>query len=303
MVVSTVLVSTTLLISTASMAASDPQPLPIPGLQLESTTNVESSNHRVLLSPLREVGSEIRADRQVRLAVTGSASLYRLDEDTNLDRARDDYRILLQEKGARIVFQCAGRTCGPSNAWANDIFDTATLYGRDDYQMYTVAAFRDDHGLLQLWVSYSIQRGNRREYLWLERLEVAGAAGIPGIDMRPQRLRGPIIVNWSGSITQSFDWSLKTREQIVAWAGAEEAAVVLTSHTTLRPDEALKAAFSRSRRAGETMQAVLDKMGVPPSKQVMINNGPAFAGGDSPARRGNRIEIVVITEAGPIKDL
>lgn len=299
----TLLLSATLLMPLLSEAAPPQDSPPIPGAKLEATTAIDSPNHRILLSSLREVDNEIRADRQVRLAAKGTGSLYRLDQDSSIERAREQYRSLLLQNGAHILFECEGLSCGPSNAWANEVFHQSMLYGPDDGQGASVAAFRNDAGFLQLWVSYTIRRVNQRGYLWLERLEIDNAAGIPGVDLSPQRLRGPVIVHWSGSVTQRFDWSSRTRGRVVSWARKPDAAMILTSHSTLKPDESVSESFRRAREAGESMQALLENLGVPLSKQIVINNGPAIARSDNSSLRGNRIEIVVIEDAGSIKDL
>ena len=72
-------------------------------------------------------------------------------------------RAQLQQLGAKILYQCAGRECGASNIWANDLFRYATLYGRDDSQHYLAAQLNGQHFAL-----YAVRRGNQRVYLHLD---------------------------------------------------------------------------------------------------------------------------------------
>lgn len=266
---------------------------PFPQSRLETQVPVMSPSHLVLLSPVREVNNQIRSETVARIPVKGIGELYEIRRDSNRAEAREYYRQLLQAKGAQTLFECSGRSCGRSNVWANQIFNQATLYGRDADQDYLVAAFVDDDGKTWLTLVYTIKRGNQREYVWVEHLRVGEGAIIPGLESASARIMGPLIVPWTGGITYRFDWNATDRRTLNSWASAEGARVVLTSFSSLGDNESLEDAMARAEQAAQSLSQVLDKTGVSQSQQMLIIVGPAVVFSD-PARRGDRVEVVVI---------
>ncbi|WP_111496029.1 MULTISPECIES: DUF4892 domain-containing protein [Marinobacter] len=270
---------------------------PFPMATVESDVSIEAPNHHVLLSPVREVNDEIRAERQLRLDVEGSGRLLQIDPDSSLDRVSEFYREVLAREEGRTLFTCSGRDCGRSNVWANRVFRQATLYGRDEDQGYAAYSYRDDDGTLRLVLLYSITRGNKRDYVWLEELAVQESADAVSLSPEAGRILGPLQVPWSGNITYRFDWDPDTRQKLVGWAEAPGSTVMITSHVVLGGDETVGDALDRSSRVADAMQALLEKIGIPREQQFLINAGPAQSAIQTGRGGGNRIEIVVIKEA------
>lgn len=81
--------------------------------------------------------------------------------------AFDASRKLLQSAGADLLYWCAARECGPSNLWANVVFDNARLYGPDDRQAYALYRVTEDEQE-NLVAVYAITRGNGRGFLHVE---------------------------------------------------------------------------------------------------------------------------------------
>lgn len=286
-----------LLLAAGSLAANTaPASVPeaFPQSSLAAEVPVVSSGHLVLFSPVREVNNEIRSDKLARIPVRGVGQLYEIYRDANRRDAREHYQRALQARGAQILFECSGRSCGRSNVWANQIFDQATLLGRDTDQDYLVAAVTDDTGKTWLTLVYTVTRGNQRKYVWVEHLEAGEGAAIPGLDSANARIRGPLIVPWQGGITYRFDWSANDRRMLTNWVDEEGARVILTGYASLGADESLDDAMKRAGGALESLSQVLDKTGVSGARQTLITVGPAVII-PSPARQGDRIEIVVIT--------
>lgn len=279
------------LLSSAVLAAGVIDPFPL--AQQETETSIVSPAHRVLLSPVREVNDEIRSESVARVQVSGTGQLLQVDVDSNRREARAYYLAELQALDATILFQCEGRACGRSNVWANQIFGQAVLYGRDANQDYLAAAVQQDDANYLVLV-YTVTRGNMREYVWVEQLRLGEGALVPGLDSSSGRMKGPIVVPWSGGLTFRFDWSATDRRQLNTWADERDAAVVLASHTELRPEESLEDSFDRASKAADAMSSLLQKSGISTEQQTTIVVGPAIVNGD-PGRRGDRIEIVVIS--------
>lgn len=76
-------------------------------------------------------------------------------------------RELLQNQDAQMLYWCVARECGPSNLWANHVFNNARLYGPDDGQAYALfrLAGAEQSNLIAV---YAITRGNGRGFLHAE---------------------------------------------------------------------------------------------------------------------------------------
>ncbi|WP_203141089.1 DUF4892 domain-containing protein [Marinobacter mangrovi] len=279
----------------SATATADPLKV-FPMASVESDVTIKAPNHHVLLSPVREVNDEIRADRQLRLDVVGHGRLMEIDPDSSLERVEEFYREAMAQRSGRTLFTCRGRDCGRSNVWANRIFHQATLYGRDEDQSYAAYSYRGDDGQLQLVLLYSITRGNQRDYVWLEELAVQDESEVANLSPDAGRILGPLQVAWSGSVTYRFDWDAETREKLVGWAGNPGATVMIVSHVVLGMNETVKEALERSAKVADTMQALLEKLGIPREQQLLINAGPAQSAIQSARSAGNRLEIVVIKD-------
>ncbi|AOY90161.1 DUF4892 domain-containing protein [Marinobacter salinus] len=268
-------------------------PEPFPQSTLELTKPISSPGHLVLFSPVREVNNEIRSETLARLPVTGEGRLYEIARDSSREKARDHYIRLLQGRGAQILYECTGIGCGRSNVWANQIFGQRELYGRDSGQDYLVAGTTADDGSRWLTLVYTVTRGNLREYVWVEHLEVGPGVTIPGLGSVDGRIHGPVIVPWQGGITYRFDWSATDRRKISEWAASDGAIVVLAGFSSLAEDETLEQSLARARQATESLSEVLAKTGVSGAQQKLIIVGPAIVFAD-PERQGDRVEVTVI---------
>ncbi|WP_228743194.1 DUF4892 domain-containing protein [Marinobacter sp. F4218] len=278
----------------AAAASPAEMPEPFPQSTLETTTAIESPGHLVLFSPVREVNNQIRSETMARLPVAGEGRLYEIARDSGRDKAREHYLRLLQDRGAQILFDCTGLSCGRSNVWANQIFDQRELYGRDATQDYLVAGTTASDGSRWLTLIYTVTRGNLREYVWIEHLAVASGARVPGLGSVDSRIRGPVIVPWTGGITYRFDWSATDRRKISEWSGDEGALVVLSGFSALGTDESFEDAMARASEATKSLSEVLAKTGVSSEQQKLIIVGPSVPL-DDPDRQGDRVEVTVIT--------
>lgn len=284
-----------LLCSPVLASAALPEAIPKAFAQstLEVTTPIESSGHLVLFSPVREVNNEIRSETLARLPVSGEGRLYRISQDSNRRAAREHYLRLLKERGAQMLFECSGVRCGRSNVWANRVFDQAVLYGRDATQDYLVAGSIAADGSRWLTSVYTVTRGNLREYVWVEHLQVAAGAAVPGLGAVSDRIIGPVVVPWQGGVTYRFDWRATDRRKINELARSEGVTVVLVGYSALGANESFKDSINRARKATESLSEVLAKTGVSKQQQELLIVGPSVVITD-PGREGDRVEVMVI---------
>ena len=269
-------------------------PEPFPLSELEETRPLESGAHLVLFSPVREINSEIRSDVMARLPVSGNSLLYRINTDASRVGALNHYRQALLDSGANILFECSGVRCGRSNVWANQIFNKSMLLGRDTAQDYLVAGTISEDGQRWLTLVYTVTRGNLSEYVWVEHFEVGQGAVVPGLGSLENRIRGPLTVAWQSGFTVGFDWQSRDRRMLRDWANADGATVMLIVYSELEGSEPLEDSMARARTAGESMSQILAQTGVPLERQQLLVVGPSIVQSD-PKRKGNRVEIVVIS--------
>ena len=121
------------------------------------------SDYRLILGAVVKIDRQVRADQDLRLAGELQQFTWEIPRSHQPAEPFDAMRAQLQELGAKLLYQCAGRECGASNIWANDLFRYATLYGRDDSQHYLAAQLNGQHFAL-----YAVRRGNQRVYLHLD---------------------------------------------------------------------------------------------------------------------------------------
>lgn len=72
-----------------------------------------------------------------------SSSLYKFGRGERLEPIYSFYKKQLIDN-SNILYECTGRTCGSSNAWANSFFNDYRLYGADSNQTLLVVASEDE---------------------------------------------------------------------------------------------------------------------------------------------------------------
>ena len=161
----------------SSMAfANEAAPLPN-GITIDQSAELDKQtaqtvrNYRFPLGAVVKINRDVRIDKEQQLSGQLTRTTWEMpksfDPNELLQRLRDQ---VISQKG-EILFECEGRDCGTSNIWANDLFNNADLYGRDDYQRYFAAELDD-----QYLAAYAVRRGNRRVYLHLDQITEAEQA-------------------------------------------------------------------------------------------------------------------------------
>lgn len=233
-----------LVVSKAVVAALPDFLEPFPRSRLVQDQESNALEYRVMLGGVLKINRLIRTDRELRLNGRLSRMTWQLPVGHSPEDGFLHLRSRLQDADAEILFECGGRQCGASNIWANDIFDTARLYGVDESQFYLAAR----KGVNYLIV-YSVRRGNGRVFLhldwvvdeaagsrgWAETLEQQGYAELPDWPDSPENAVRAVValledrpnthiilvLHQSGrdvelSIRQSRELALRLRDQVLA---------------------------------------------------------------------------------------
>lgn len=117
------------------------------------------------LGSVRRISGQLRFSDELTVRGDRHYVTWQLSPVHMADAAFTQSREQLQEQGARLLYWCEGRDCGPSNLWANAVFGNARLYGPDDRQVYALLA---RHDAQELFALYAVTRGNGRNMLHVE---------------------------------------------------------------------------------------------------------------------------------------
>ncbi|MBR9828562.1 MAG: DUF4892 domain-containing protein [Oceanospirillales bacterium] len=140
----------------------DPFPLSTVVSQLQRS----EPDYRLMLGGIVKINGLVRSDREQRLQAQLTQFTWQLPSGYTPEAGFNYLRAQLLDKGSQVLFECAGRQCGPSSLWANDIFGQSRLYGVDSSQFYAAFSMQRAHVAL-----YAVRRGNGRVYLHLDVLE------------------------------------------------------------------------------------------------------------------------------------
>ena len=122
--------------------------------------------HHIALSKNKKVDGRWLFENELKLSGDLEQTLYQIETDEPLENVAAFYRVWVKQSVREVQFACEARLCGSSNQWANGFFHQKLLYGPDANQYYWVIKQGDIY-----WVLYLIERGNKRIYLYTERLQ------------------------------------------------------------------------------------------------------------------------------------
>ncbi|WP_432694895.1 DUF4892 domain-containing protein [Marinobacterium sp. YM272] len=151
---------------------------PVPRSQAIQERSMNAPDYRLILGRVLKINGLIRTDRELRLSGVLERTTWQLPSSETPESGFRYFRDQLLKNGAEILFECEGRQCGASNIWANDLFETARLYGVDETQRYLAARSGNDY-----LVVYAVRRGNGRMFLNLDWVVDESSAGNEWVDV------------------------------------------------------------------------------------------------------------------------
>jgi len=139
--------------------------------ELDKQTTQTVRDYRFPLGAVVKINRDVRIDKEQQLSGQLTRTTWEMPKSFDPSELLQELRDQVVTQKGEILFECDGRDCGTSNIWANDLFNNADLYGRDDYQRYFAAKLDD-----QYLAAYAVRRGNRRVYLHLDQITEADQA-------------------------------------------------------------------------------------------------------------------------------
>lgn len=257
---------------------------PYPGsevVEFERDENVTS--RQVILGRLKSVNNALQPEASRFVRGTRTAITYRINGERRTAVVLEFLKKQVVDQG-EILFECEGRGCGSSNAWANAIFDRAVLYGPEEFQHYILAQMSGDE---TYYVAvYIAKRGTGEVYTHLDIVssriadEVADATTINAA----LRSRGKYILPWHAD-----------EDMIVAVADALKGApahqIAIVGHDKTDAGEDVRDAMQRTgERAAELRQEIIS-LGVDESRIESYGVGPLAPIDNQPR---SRFELVLL---------
>lgn len=240
------------LLATHSLRAETPLNLdPFPLASEINQTERSDPDYRLMLGGIIKINGLIRSDREQRLNANLLRTTWQLPSGYSPESGFNFMRKQLMDKGGRVLFECAGRQCGPSNLWANEIFKQARLYGVDSSQFY--AALELDQGHVAL---YAVRRGNGRVYLHMDLLTNDNLAATELVELVRQRGYAQV-VQWP----ESRDIAVQSLQDLLAEFPSRN--MVLVVHWRSRD---LDLSMTQSQEAADRLKRTLVEKGASPDR-------------------------------------
>lgn len=147
---------------------------PISGSYQKHYSNERDSNHWLILGAIERIKGAVSPEKELRINGKVTKWLWQMPVGTTYVQAFNGLREQVIGESVTL-FDCEGRSCGPSNDFANQVFEQSILYGRDSSQLYWVGfeESKSDRGADTVWVLYTTTRSNKRVYAYLEKITLA----------------------------------------------------------------------------------------------------------------------------------
>ncbi len=146
---------------------------PINGSYQKHYSNERKQNHWLILGAIERIKGAVKPESELRVDAKVRSWLWQIPVGISSEQAFAQIKSQV-DKSASALFECEGRSCGLSNDYANQVFQQAILYGRDSDQYYWLGLEQAKAGSQKktLWLVYSIQRSNKRVYVYVERIDL-----------------------------------------------------------------------------------------------------------------------------------
>lgn len=142
---------------------------PINGSYQKHFSKIKDADHWLVLGAVERIQGVMTPEAQLRLPAEVSSWIWQLPVGHTGDEAFEQIKTQV-DKQAITLYECAGRTCGLSNDFANQVFGHAILYGRDSDQRYWIGLESEQSNVV--WLIYSSSRSSKQIYVYVEKIQI-----------------------------------------------------------------------------------------------------------------------------------
>ncbi len=134
-----------------------------PGLMSIEGPEVQTETvHRLITSRVKRMGGDVQPESAEFVRGKKVTETFELSAAHDTEVVARHYAQQFANSG-QVLFECQGRSCGPSNYWSNEVFEKPRLYGPLEYQYYLLAQLDDDE--VDYVLLYFSQRGTGKRFL------------------------------------------------------------------------------------------------------------------------------------------
>ncbi len=248
-----------------------------PDSEISDYQTMPEVNYRVVLGSLQSVRGQVTPEASERLRGRLTRILYEISDGFTGQDVIDFFVEQMRFRGYNELFSCAGRACGSSEYWANDIFGNRILYGPVSNQFY-LAMGSEPPG--RFFISaYVITRINRQLLAWVEIIEPEGGRDAAVSGATPQSMRdqlrsngGLIVPDLSFTAADELESGMNLDNIIGLLNLDPQLRLHIVSH--LRGEAGLEQLLSRSQTRAESIRQRLVAAGIDPSRLSARGLGP-----------------------------
>lgn len=132
---------------------------PWPGARSIANTDKPVVGYRLITSSLKRQSATTFGEHEVALSGNLQRRAWEISARQDLDQVVDF--VLGQLDYDRLLYQCEDLDCGSSHFWANEVFGTGRLVGRDNAQRYRVL-LKEQGDQKLVYLLYVTHRGPRQ---------------------------------------------------------------------------------------------------------------------------------------------
>lgn len=162
---------------------------------VKESADSDIDSYRWVTGAVNKISGSYGAETEQRLVGELQRKVWEIGREFEVDEVHEHLLDQLLP-GSSIRFECQGIDCGISNIWANQIFKVSQLYGLETEQRYSTGVSLVDQ-TQQVWVLYTVKRGNKRVYQILDQLTLSEPLANATSDGRPR---------WYFNEENRFDW-------------------------------------------------------------------------------------------------
>ncbi|MDA0688606.1 MAG: DUF4892 domain-containing protein [Proteobacteria bacterium] len=248
-----------------------------PDSQISDLEFEPDSNYRLILGSLARTRGVVVPGESERLRGDVTKIIYEISEEFNGEDVYDFFQEQIRDKGYDVLYSCAGRDCGSSVYWANDIFQNRVLYGPERNQYYIAMRTPASMGDPAHMVLYIITRGNRQLLAYLEVIQEAGTA--PPVELLSTQILDEVSEQGSAilpGITFINDRQLTDNAELDALARELNSNTGMNFYLVahLGGDQDLEQLINRSMIRAQTVRQGLINLGVDGNRLLARGVGP-----------------------------
>jgi len=133
--------------------------------------NKQVTGHWLILGAIERIKGAVTPELDLRVNGKVTQWLWQLPVGVSSEEAYEEIKLQIMNNSLGL-YECVGRGCGPSNDFANQVFEQSILYGRESLQRYWAGLEKGtkpgDPSVV--WVLYTTTRSNKKVYAFVEKI-------------------------------------------------------------------------------------------------------------------------------------